>query len=118
MEKNMLKALNPPIDRKSSPPKQKSPSALKHGAYARTILLPGENAAALERLHERLITEFAPVGELEEHTVATLARLLWRRQRLAVYRRAERARGSRDRFRSAGRSLRPRLQGCIDQGKN
>jgi hypothetical protein len=74
------------------PPKRKSLSALRHGAYARTVLLPGEDLAALERLHESLIVEFAPHGALERHTVATLTRLVWRRQHLEIYRRAELAR--------------------------
>jgi hypothetical protein len=71
---------------------KKIPSALKHGAYAATTLLPGESRAAFEKLHRRLIAELSPSGPLEESTVDTLARLLWRKQNLATIRNAESAR--------------------------
>jgi hypothetical protein len=66
--------------------------ALKHGAYATTTLLPGENRAAFEKLHRDLIVELSPCGPLEEDTVETLARLLWRKQNLVTIRNAEIAR--------------------------
>jgi hypothetical protein len=67
-------------------------SALKHGGYAATALLPGENPAAFEKLHHDLIAELAPTGALEDDIVATLARLVWRKQNLATFRIAEVAR--------------------------
>ena len=60
--------------------------ALKHGGYAATALLPGENPAAFEKLHHDLIVELAPTGALEDDIVATLARLVWRKQNLATFR--------------------------------
>jgi hypothetical protein len=66
--------------------------ALKHGCYAATAVLPGENRAAFEKLHRRLIADLTPDGPLEEDAVETIARLLWRKQNLATFRKAELAR--------------------------
>jgi hypothetical protein len=66
-------------------PASKVPPALKHGAYSKAALLPGEDPAAFEDLHRGLIAEFAPHGRMEEETVATLAQLMWRRQNLAKF---------------------------------
>jgi hypothetical protein len=63
--------------------------ALKHAGYSATTLLPGEDAAAFEKLHRALIAEFSPVGALEEDIVADIARLTWRKQNLATFRVAE-----------------------------
>jgi len=67
----------------------KIPPALKHAAYSATTLLPGEDAAAFDKLHQALIAEFAPVGALEEDIVSEIARLTWRKQNLATFRTAE-----------------------------
>ena len=56
--------------------------ALKHGAYAKAALLPGENPDEYKKLHKGLIVEFRPNGRMEEETVASIARLMWRRQNL------------------------------------
>jgi hypothetical protein len=66
--------------------------ALKHGAYSSTAVLPGEDPAEFEELHQGLIAELAPTGALEEDVVADIARLVWRKQNLAIFRRAEDAR--------------------------
>jgi hypothetical protein len=66
--------------------------ALKHACYAATAVLPGENRAAFEKLHRRLIVDLTPEGPLEENAVETIARLLWRKQNLATFRKAELAR--------------------------
>jgi hypothetical protein len=65
---------------------------LKHGGYAATALLPGEDFAEFEKLHHRLVAEFAPTGPLEADIVATIARLMWRKQHLGTIRCAELAR--------------------------
>ena len=57
-----------------------------------TTLLPGENAAAFKKLYRDVIKEIAPAGPLEEDIAATLTRLLWRKQNLAIFRTAELAR--------------------------
>jgi hypothetical protein len=74
--------------------------ALKHAGYAATALLPGENPAAFEKLHRDLIVELKPDGALEDDIVATIARLVWRKQNLATFRIAERARNLCARFTS------------------
>src|SRR5262245_43279490 len=61
------------------------PPALKHGAYSKTVLLPGEDPAEYEELHRELIAEFAPNGRMEEETAATIAHVMWRRQNLAKF---------------------------------
>ena len=65
--------------------------ALKHGGYSGTSLLPGEDPGAFEKLHAGLIAEHAPAGPLEEDIVASMARLIWRKQNLSTYRMAEQA---------------------------
>jgi hypothetical protein len=71
---------------------KKFPPALKHGGYSTTTLLPGEDPAEFEKLHERLVVELAPAGALEEDIVQTIARLLWRKKNLASFRIAAQAR--------------------------
>jgi hypothetical protein len=63
--------------------------ALKHGGYAATAILPGENRADFEKLHQNLVAELAPVAALEDDIVATIARMVWRKQNLATVRLAE-----------------------------
>jgi len=62
------------------------PPALKHGAYSTATLLPGEDKAEFDRLHQSLIAELEPVGALEEHIVANVARFVWRRDHLDILR--------------------------------
>jgi hypothetical protein len=79
---------------------QKTHPALKHGGYSATTILPGEDSAAFEKLHRDLIVEFSPKGALEQDIVATIARLVWRKQNLATFRRAELVREHRNAIRS------------------
>src|SRR5262249_61888830 len=74
--------------------------ALKHGGYAATAILPGENRADFEKLHQSLIAELAPVGALEDDIVATMARFVWRKKNLETVRLAELAGESRQAIRS------------------
>lgn len=66
--------------------------ALKHAAYSSMGVLPGESAAEFEKLHRDLIAEFIPNGAYEKDIVATMARVLWRKQNLQTFRIAELAR--------------------------
>jgi hypothetical protein len=79
----------------------KAPPALKHAGYSATTLLPGESAAEFKKLHESLIREFVPDGALEDDIVARLAHLVWRRQHLETFRRAELAQRRMAQIRSA-----------------
>jgi hypothetical protein len=74
--------------------------ALKHGGYAATGLLPGEDPVAFEKLHRELIAELVPNGALEDDIVATIAHLVWRKQNLSTFRIAELARDRCARLRS------------------
>jgi hypothetical protein len=67
------------------------PPALKHGGYSGVAVLPGEDKVAFEKLHQDLIAELHPNGPLEEDIVMTIARLLWRKRHLGIYRLAEAA---------------------------
>ena len=73
--------------------------ALRHGGYAAMSILPGENKAEFEKLHQDLIAEYAPNGVSEDDIVATMARLLWRKQNLKTFRIAASARSLHDRVR-------------------
>jgi hypothetical protein len=66
-------------------------NALKHAGFSATSILPGEDAAEFEKLHQALVSEFGPTGALEQETVASLAHLLWRKKNLAIFRAAQRA---------------------------
>src|SRR5262245_20437404 len=71
---------------------KKTHPALKHGGYSATTILPGEDQTAFEKLHRQLIAELSPKGMLEHDVVATIARLVGRKQNLATFRLAELAR--------------------------
>jgi hypothetical protein len=79
---------------------QNTHPALKHGGYSVNTILPGEDAAAYEKLHRDLVAELSPKGVLEEDIVAEMAHLMWRKQNLAILGRAERARERREAIRS------------------
>jgi hypothetical protein len=66
--------------------------ALRHGGYSAMSVLPGENKTEFDKLHRDLISEIAPNGAFEDDLVATLTRLLWRKQNLRTFRIAEHAR--------------------------
>ena len=66
--------------------------ALKHGGYSGMSLLPGEDPAEFETLHDELVAEYAPTGQHEHEIVETMARLMWRKRCLWTYGLAELAR--------------------------
>jgi hypothetical protein len=57
-------------------------NATKHGLLSQEVLLPEEDAAALEELGERLRAELQPVGELEGMLVDRIVSAYWRLSRL------------------------------------
>ena len=65
---------------------KKIPPALKHGAYTTIDVLPGEDPAKFAKLHRDLIVEYAPNGATEDDIVASITRLIWRKQNLATLR--------------------------------
>ena len=72
--------------------RDRTPPALKHGAYSATAILPGESQAEFEKLHRDTIAEWTPSGVLENDIVMTITRLLWRKQNLDTLHIAEHAR--------------------------
>jgi hypothetical protein len=71
---------------------KKVPPTFKHGGYCASDVLPGESAAAFEKLKKDIVDELAPNGPLEDDIVKTLARLVWRKQNLGTFNVAQRAR--------------------------
>jgi hypothetical protein len=96
--------------------------ALKHGAYAATAILPGEDPAAFEKLHKDLVAELGPNGALEDDIVATVARLIWRKKNLATFRIAELARAryeaiEREKTRSEFDVSATRIEEAVDDAR-
>ena len=58
---------------------------VKHGAFAKTAILPGEDPREFEELHSALIEEWAPVGPTEEDAVLSIAKGVWRKRRLQKF---------------------------------
>jgi hypothetical protein len=81
------------------------PPALKHAAYSSMAFLPGEDPAEFEKLHKDLISDLAPDGPLEEDVVATIARLLWRKQNLQSFRIAQHAKERFETIRHPGGTI-------------
>jgi hypothetical protein len=71
------------------PKKDRSKNALKHGAFSRELILPGERRKDYERLLAELEAEYSPSGPSEIYLVHHLGSLLWRQRRLQVYRQAK-----------------------------
>jgi hypothetical protein len=66
--------------------------ALKHAAYSTTTILPGEDRAAFEELHQELLDEYEPEGISEIDVIADLAHLTWRKRNVGTYLITKRAR--------------------------
>ena len=62
-----------------------SMNSLKHGLTSRRVVLPGEDQADFDRLHNQLLSDHTPVGALEIELVAEIAACLWRLQRARRY---------------------------------
>ncbi len=60
-------------------------NALKHGAFAKTAILPGEDPIEFLKLHADLIAEWAPEGPSEHDCVLTIAKAKWRKDRLQKF---------------------------------
>jgi hypothetical protein len=69
----------------------KSPPALKHGAFSATTILPGESETEFKELHQSIIAELNLEGVLEQEIGSSLAHRIWRNEHLAIFLTAERA---------------------------
>jgi hypothetical protein len=65
--------------------KSKQPNAQKHGVFAATAILPGENRQEFEELHSAVIQEWAPDGVTEEDAVLSIAKAIWRKRRVQKF---------------------------------
>jgi hypothetical protein len=72
------------------------PNALKHGAFAKVAILPGEDPREFEDLHLGLINEWRPEGPTEEDAVLSIANGIWRKRRLQKFREVQVSRGRLD----------------------
>jgi len=59
-------------------------NALKHGLYARDVVLPGEDRTEYDAMLAELTEEFAPKGRYETTLVRRLADIWWRLGRSAA----------------------------------
>src|SRR5579863_1134951 len=59
-----------------------SQNALKHGLFAKRILMEGESQEEFDRHYNQFKEDFKPVGAAEQDLVLLLATTTWRRQRL------------------------------------
>jgi len=63
----------------------KKQNALKHGAYSREIMLPGERRVDYEALSAATFEEWAPDGVTEQCLVDDLVALRWKKRRMDLY---------------------------------
>jgi hypothetical protein len=70
----------------------KSPPALKHGVFSAAKILPGEDPKEFAKLLADVRAELHPSGPIEDEHVLTIASVLWRKRRLAIFQKAARAR--------------------------
>ncbi|MCW5704784.1 MAG: hypothetical protein KIT82_19645 [Bradyrhizobium sp.] len=61
----------------------RKPSALKHGAFSKIILLPWEDPKEFEALRCDLYEYFQPEGSLEKDAVNTILKAMWAKRRVA-----------------------------------
>ena len=68
-------------------------NALKHGVLSHYTVLAWENESEHDALLDALIAEYSPQGPTEEHLVAELAGIIWRKRRLRLAEAASHHRG-------------------------
>jgi hypothetical protein len=57
-------------------------NALKHGAFAKELVILGENRNDFDELHQSCIKELKPSGRMEEEVVLAIAKYMWRKRRI------------------------------------
>ena len=82
IEENRRNALKSTGPRTSKGKEASRLSAMKHGLRSQEVLLPGEDADALQELDENLRSELRPVGEVENLLVDRIIAAQWRLWRL------------------------------------
>ena len=65
--------------------RQKRPNAQKHGAYATTLIVSGEDPQEFQDLYSGLAEEWMPVGATEEDAVLSIAKAVWRKRRVQKF---------------------------------
>jgi hypothetical protein len=60
-----------------------SKNALRHGLFAREVVIPGEDPAEFLALHQSFVDEYQPAGPTEEFFVERMSNAAWRIRRLA-----------------------------------
>jgi hypothetical protein len=63
----------------------KNPNALKHGAFSKILILPGEDPEDYNKLESGLFAEYQPSGCSEEETIREIARSFWQERRMTLY---------------------------------
>lgn len=61
------------------------PNAVRHGAFAKATILPGEDPQEFQKLFFDLVKEWNPVGPVEQDAVLTIAKCLWRKGRVQQF---------------------------------
>lgn len=64
---------------------KKNQNAVKHGAFAEALILPGEDIEEFKKLHASLVDEWAPEGPSEDDKVMSVAQNMWRKLRFRRY---------------------------------
>ena len=64
---------------------EKKQNALKHGAYSREVMLPGEKRSDYDALSSAIFDEWVPDGVTEQGLVANLVNYHWRKLRMDQY---------------------------------
>jgi hypothetical protein len=57
-------------------------NAMRHGAYAKDRILPGENLEDFIALLNGLRLELAPQGTMQDENVSEIAELQWKKRRI------------------------------------
>jgi hypothetical protein len=60
-------------------------SALKHGVFAKTAILPGEDPQEFKKLHAAVVAEWRPNGPTQDDCVLTIAQGIWSKARLQKF---------------------------------
>jgi hypothetical protein len=57
-------------------------NAIKHGAFAKALVILNENKDDFDELHQSCVKELKPSGLMEEELVLTIAKYMWRKRRI------------------------------------